>query len=68
MSRQKHELDAAQKHLDGLAATARQKAAAREAALAAAAAVEQGKKDKKATDDKLRELEKAAKTARQKSK
>jgi hypothetical protein len=61
-------LDAAQKHMDGLAAAAAQKALDKQAAETAAAAVEQGKKDKKAADDKLKELEKAAKTAKQKSK
>jgi hypothetical protein len=61
-------LDSAQKHLDGLAAAAAQKALDKQAAEAAAAAVEQGKKDKKAADDKLKELEKAAKAAKQKSK
>ncbi len=64
----KKKMDAAQKHLDTLAAAAAQKAADRKSALEAAAAVEQGKKDKKAADDKLKELEKAAKAAKQKSK
>ena len=64
----KKKVDAAQKHLDGLAAAAAQKALDKQAALEAAAAVEQGKKDKKAADEKLKELEKAAKTAKQKSK
>jgi hypothetical protein len=60
--------DAAQKHLDGLAAAAAQKALDKQAADTAAAALEQGKKDKKAADDKVKELEKAAKAAKQKSK
>ena len=64
----KKKLDAAQKHLDALAKTAADKALAKQAAADADAAVEQGKKDKKASDDKLKELEKAAKAAKQKSK
>ncbi len=64
----KKKMEAAQKHLDSLAARAAQKAADKKVALEAAAAVEQGKKDKKAADDKLKELEKAAKAAKQKSK
>jgi hypothetical protein len=64
----KKKLDAAQKHLDTLAANAAQKAADKEAAKAAAEAFEQGKKDKQAADEKLKELEKAAKAAKQKSK
>lgn len=64
----KKKLDAAQKHLDGLAAAAAQKVIDKQAAVEAAAAVEQGKKEKKAADDKLKELEKVAKTAKQKSK
>ena len=64
----KKKMEAAQKHLDDLAAAAAQKAADKKVAQDLAAAVEQGKKDKKASDDKLKELEKAAKAAKQKSK
>ena len=61
-------LDAAQKHLADLTQAAADKALAKQAAAEANAALEQGKKDKKASDDKLKELEKAAKAAKQKSK
>ena len=64
----KKKLDAAQKHLDALATAAADKALAKQAAAEANAAMEQGKKDKQAADDKLKELEKAAKAAKQKSK
>jgi hypothetical protein len=64
----KKKMDAAQKHLDNLAAAAAQKVVDKKAALEASAAVEQAKKDKQAADDKLKELEKAAKAAKQKSK
>jgi hypothetical protein len=64
----KRKMDAAQKHLDGLAAAAAQKALDKQAALDAAAALEEGRKAKQAADDKLKELEKAAKAAKQKSK
>jgi hypothetical protein len=64
----KKKLDAAQQHLDTLAAAAAQKALDKQAAIDAAKALEQGKKDRQAADDKLKELEKAAKAAKQKSK
>jgi hypothetical protein len=61
-------LDAAQKHLADLAKAAEDKALAKQAAAEANAALEQGKKDKKVADDKLKELEKAALAAKKKSK
>ena len=64
----KRKMDAAQKHLDGLAAAAAQKALDKQAAREAAVAVEQARKDKDAADEKLKEMQKAAKAAKQKSK
>jgi hypothetical protein len=64
----KKKMDAAQKHLDSLAANAAKKALDKQAAQEAAAALEEGRKAKQAADDKLKELEKAAKAAKQKSK
>jgi hypothetical protein len=64
----KRKLETAQSHLDALAKSAADKVLAKQAAVEAAAALEQGKKEKQAADDKLKELEKAAKAAKQKSK
>lgn len=64
----KKKMDAAQKHLDGLAAAAAEKALAKQAAVEATVALEQGKKEKQAADDKLKALEKAALAAKKKSK